>query len=158
MCAHNEIIAGKLSNVVSNNPKILVLEVPFSSLFLRCLFRRCGAVLVRFDMIIQCQIQTKPVLNSCHQIPLFHDSSLIFLTLDKYICSPTSSKTKATNIYYVVLKVLNSDKLSNCRNPAFSVILINLIGSAHDIGVAPIMQLRTCVIKIVTFKGGHPLW
>ena len=28
----------------------------------------------------------------------------------------------------------------------------------NDIGVAPFMQLRTCVIKIVTFKGGHPMW
>ena len=26
------------------------------------------------------------------------------------------------------------------------------------IGVAPITQLRTCVSKIVTFKGGHPMW
>ena len=26
------------------------------------------------------------------------------------------------------------------------------------IGVAPIMQLRMCVIKIVMFKGGHPMW
>ena len=26
------------------------------------------------------------------------------------------------------------------------------------IGVAPITQVRTCVIKIVTFKGGHPMW
>ena len=26
------------------------------------------------------------------------------------------------------------------------------------IGVAPIMQLRTCVIQIVTFKGGHLRW
>ena len=26
------------------------------------------------------------------------------------------------------------------------------------IGVAPITQLRSCVIKIVTFKGGHPMW
>ena len=26
------------------------------------------------------------------------------------------------------------------------------------IGVAPITQLRTCVIKIVTFKGGHLMW
>ena len=31
--------------------------------------------------------------------------------------------------------------------------------SAHlHIGVAPITQLRTCVIKIVTFKGGHLMW
>ena len=28
----------------------------------------------------------------------------------------------------------------------------------HCIGVAPIMQLRTCVKKIVTFKGGHLMW
>ena len=29
----------------------------------------------------------------------------------------------------------------------------------HNIGVAPIMQLctHTCVIKILTFKGGHPI-
>ena len=27
-----------------------------------------------------------------------------------------------------------------------------------DIAVAPITQLRTCVIKIVTFKGGHLKW
>ena len=26
------------------------------------------------------------------------------------------------------------------------------------IDVAPITQLRTCVIKIVTFKGGHLMW
>ena len=26
------------------------------------------------------------------------------------------------------------------------------------IGVAPITQLPTCVIKIVTFKGGHLMW
>ena len=26
------------------------------------------------------------------------------------------------------------------------------------IGVAPITQLRTCVIKVVTFKGGHLMW
>ena len=26
------------------------------------------------------------------------------------------------------------------------------------IGVAPITQLRTCVIKMVTFKGGHLMW
>ena len=35
----------------------------------------------------------------------------------------------------------------------FSVIFEKAILKA--IGVAPIMQLRTCVIKIVTFKGGH---
>ena len=27
-----------------------------------------------------------------------------------------------------------------------------------SIGVAPITQLRTCVIKIATFKGGHLMW
>ena len=27
-----------------------------------------------------------------------------------------------------------------------------------DIGVAPITQLRTCIIKIVAFKGGHLMW
>ena len=26
------------------------------------------------------------------------------------------------------------------------------------IGLAPIMQLGTCVIKILTFKGGHLMW
>ena len=26
------------------------------------------------------------------------------------------------------------------------------------IGVAPITQLRTCVIQIVAFKGGHLMW
>ena len=26
------------------------------------------------------------------------------------------------------------------------------------IGVAPITQLHTCIIKIVTFKGGHLMW
>ena len=30
--------------------------------------------------------------------------------------------------------------------------------SGSVIGVALIMQLRTCVIKIVTFKGGHLMW
>ena len=29
---------------------------------------------------------------------------------------------------------------------------------AGIIGVAPITQLRTCVIKIETFKGGHLMW
>ena len=28
----------------------------------------------------------------------------------------------------------------------------------YIIGVAPITQLRKCLIKIVTFKGGHPMW
>ena len=28
----------------------------------------------------------------------------------------------------------------------------------HSVGVALITQLRTCVIKIVTFKGGRPMW
>ena len=28
----------------------------------------------------------------------------------------------------------------------------------HTIGIAPITQLRTCVIKIVTFKGCHLMW
>ena len=27
-----------------------------------------------------------------------------------------------------------------------------------SIGIAPLTQLRTCVIKIVTFKGGHLMW
>ena len=27
-----------------------------------------------------------------------------------------------------------------------------------DIGIAPITQLRMCVIKIVSFKGGHLMW
>ena len=27
-----------------------------------------------------------------------------------------------------------------------------------SIGVAPITQLGTCVIKIITFKGGHLIW
>ena len=31
------------------------------------------------------------------------------------------------------------------------------ITKISDIGVAPIMQLRMCVIKQVTFKGGHPM-
>ena len=30
--------------------------------------------------------------------------------------------------------------------------------SQNIIGVAPITQLRTRVIKIVTFKGGHLMW
>ena len=30
--------------------------------------------------------------------------------------------------------------------------------SIHIIDIAPIAQLRTCVIKTVTFKGGHLLW
>ena len=34
--------------------------------------------------------------------------------------------------------------------------LRNLIGLG--IGLAPIRQLRMCVIKIVTFKGGHLMW
>ena len=30
--------------------------------------------------------------------------------------------------------------------------------TADFIGVAPITQLRMCVIKIVTLKGGHLMW
>ena len=31
-------------------------------------------------------------------------------------------------------------------------------GPAQNIGLGPITQLHMCVIKIVTFKGGHPMW
>ena len=27
-----------------------------------------------------------------------------------------------------------------------------------NIGIVPITQLRTCVIKVVAFKGGHLMW
>ena len=35
---------------------------------------------------------------------------------------------------------------------------LGLTSSSVVIGVAPITQLRTCVIKIVTFKGDHLMW
>ena len=35
-----------------------------------------------------------------------------------------------------------------------AILTLHLL-SKNDIGLAPITQLRTCVIKIVTFKGGH---
>ena len=40
------------------------------------------------------------------------------------------------------------------------LILMNLCSfvSNWSIGVAPITQLRCCVINIITFKGSHLLW
>ena len=44
-------------------------------------------------------------------------------------------------------------------SPSESSLLINAISTKIllyiSIGVAPITQLHTCIIKIVTFKGGH---
>ena len=36
--------------------------------------------------------------------------------------------------------------------------LTNLYRNLQNIGVAPIAHLCMCVIKIATFKGGHPMW
>ena len=50
------------------------------------------------------------------------------------------------------------------RTPSLIVSLINLFSAEFIkqyltvIGVAPILQLRTCVIKIVIFKEGHLMW
>ena len=38
------------------------------------------------------------------------------------------------------------------------ISLSYLTRTAVYIGVAHIKQLRTCLIKIVTFKGGHLMW
>ena len=38
-------------------------------------------------------------------------------------------------------------------------VTVNILKfQTNFVGVAPITQLRTCVIKIVTFKGGHLMW
>ena len=69
---------------------------------------------------------------------------------------------------------LNSSTFQACANPELAfckclpvtTIVIQfsdmkcslfIIFFSH-IGVAPITHLRTCVIKIVTFKGGHLMW
>ena len=37
------------------------------------------------------------------------------------------------------------------------ITLLILLSNGTNIGVAPITHLRTCVIKIATFKGGNPM-
>ena len=40
----------------------------------------------------------------------------------------------------------------------FTFLYYSKVNPLYTIGVAPIAQLRTCVIKIVAFKGGHLMW
>ena len=44
----------------------------------------------------------------------------------------------------------------NILNPFVS--FFGKYGLIFHIGVAPITHLHTCIIKIATFKGGHPMW
>ena len=77
------------------------------------------------------------------------------------------------NIQILILLILGTYKrviLANNegpdRMPLFAMIITNFITEMQrnieivvlNIGVAPITQLRTCVIKIVTFKRGHLKW
>ena len=50
----------------------------------------------------------------------------------------------------------NMQKLPKCHVLAEIFPIFQLRYAA--IGVAPITTLRTCIIKIETFKGGHLMW
>ena len=54
-------------------------------------------------------------------------------------------------IYYKLISIVYDGDVLKC----FTVYFVR---ASPCIGVATITQLRTCVIKIVTFKGGHLMW
>ena len=52
-------------------------------------------------------------------------------------------------------------QLQNGRNiPDVSAFAVHplYVSERKSIGVAPITQLRTCVIKMITIEGGHLMW
>ena len=48
--------------------------------------------------------------------------------------------------------------ISQIQGPSEKIKKKTRTMGATTIGIAPIMQVRKCVIKIVTFKGGHFMW
>ena len=67
-------------------------------------------------------------------------------------------------VLYLKKKCLHSNaQHSKCdinseSHYGFADLVYGSMTVVKSIGVAPITQLRTCIIKIVTLKGGHLMW
>ena len=95
-------------------------------------------------------------------IILFRNQNIFceYLKKNHFINEPPKSMKIVTIIFSINCKVRLSANPCMVMNDILVRVhhIADMIGNCMRIGEAPITQLRTCVIKIVTFKGGHLMW
>ena len=80
-----------------------------------------------------------------YELILKHNFNTATKVTNKHITCLTNGLS--ANVYNIRVSTIMPQKQASILH--FAIIYI---------GVAPITHLRTCVMKIVTFKGGHLMW